>query len=54
MIVAQTPNSPRTPWILGDIQGSYVTLLAIFLFTTTERILARWLVESYGLSEYRP
>ena len=54
LIVAQTPNSPRTPWILGDIQRSYVTLLAIFRLTTTERILARWLVESYGLWQYRP
>ena len=54
MIVAQTPNSRRTPWILGDIQRSYVAVLAIFRFTTTERILASWLVESYGLWQYRP
>ena len=54
MIVAQKPNSPRTPWILGDIQRSYVTLLAIFRFTTTERILARRLLESYRLWQYRP
>ena len=43
----------QSRYLLRDLL-IYMSIVWNFNFTITERILERWLVESYGLCEYRP
>ena len=55
VLIADFPGLSKILYCLFlDIADSSGILVSKPFFTITERILMRWLVESYGLWEYRP